>query len=142
MMAKPKTVEVPSWKMEAVSELIKLIESYPVIGVLDIADLPAKQFQLMRQKLRGKAEIVVSKNTLVSIAIKEAVKSKGQKFDELEFIVVHRPHLTYLVDPRYQLCFATRKPDFQDLVQFTCTEPLLGAVESTLPQKKNDNRPR
>jgi len=84
MMAKPKTVEVPSWKMEAVSELIKLIESYPVIGVLDIADLPAKQFQLMRQKLRGKAEIVVSKNTLVSIAIKEAVKSKGQKFDELE----------------------------------------------------------
>ena len=83
MMARPKAAEVPSWKREAVGELIRLIEGYPVIGVLDIADLPASQFQQMRQKLRGQAEIIVSKNTLVLIAIKEAMKSKDPKLSEL-----------------------------------------------------------
>jgi len=83
MMAKPKAAEVPRWKQEAVGELIKLIESYPVIGVLDISNLPASQFQQMRQKLRGQAEIVVSKNTLVSIAIKEAARTKNSKLGEL-----------------------------------------------------------
>lgn len=44
------------------------------------------------------------------------------KFDELEFAVIHRPHLTYFIDTKYFLCFATRKPDYQDLVQFICPE--------------------
>ena len=83
MMAKPKAAEVPSWKQEAVVELIRLIESYPVVGVLDISDLPASQFQQMRQKLRGQAEIIVSKNTLVSIAINGATKAKDPKLSEL-----------------------------------------------------------
>jgi len=84
MITKPNAKQVPSWKQDAVVALIKLIKSYPVIGVLDISDLPASQFQQMRQKLKGEAEIVVSKNTLVSIAIGEAAKLKDQKFSELD----------------------------------------------------------
>jgi len=83
MIAKPKAQQVPSWKQDAVDELIKLIEQYPVIGVLDISNLPASQFQQMRQKLRGEAEIVVLKNTLASIALERVAKQKDQKLSEL-----------------------------------------------------------
>ena len=57
------------------------------------------------------------------------------KFDELEFVVVHRPHVTYLVDVKYFMCFATRKPDFQDLVKFHCPERLWKEVEESLQNK-------
>lgn len=53
-----------------------------------------------------------------------------EKYDELEFVVVHRPHVTYFVDIKYTLCFATRKPNYQDLVQFRCTERLWQEVKA------------
>ncbi len=83
MIATIKSENVRPWKSEVVDELMKLIEHYPIVGVLDISDLPAAQFQQIRQNLRGKAEIVVSKNTLVSIAIKESAKLKDKKIEEL-----------------------------------------------------------
>lgn len=54
------------------------------------------------------------------------------KYEELEFVVVHRPQLTYFVDTKYFLCFATRKPDYQDLVQFICPERMWKDVEQTI----------
>lgn len=48
--------------------------------------------------------------------------SSSEKYDELEFTIIHRPHITYLIDTKYSLCFATRKPDFQDLVQIECPD--------------------
>ncbi len=58
-----------------------------------------------------------------------------EKFNELEFVVIHRPHLTYFVDMKYFLCFATRKPDYQDLVQFVCPERMWKEVEDSLQGK-------
>lgn len=58
-----------------------------------------------------------------------------EKFEELEFVVIHRPHLTYFVDMKYFLCFATRKPDYQDLVQFVCPERMWKDVEESLQGK-------
>ncbi|MEM4187583.1 MAG: 50S ribosomal protein L10 [Candidatus Hadarchaeum sp.] len=78
-----RKAEIPAWKQEVVAELKKLIERYPVIGVLDIADLPASQFQQMRHRLKGQAEIVVAKNTLVSLAVREMSKTKDPKLSEL-----------------------------------------------------------
>ncbi|MEM4202243.1 MAG: 50S ribosomal protein L10 [Candidatus Hadarchaeum sp.] len=78
-----RKTEIPAWKQEVVAELKKLIERYPVIGVLDIADLPASQFQQMRHRLKGQAEIVVAKNTLVSLAVREMSKTKDPKLSEL-----------------------------------------------------------
>lgn len=62
------------------------------------------------------------------------------KFDELEFVVVHRPHLTYFVDIKYLTCFATRKPQYQDLVEFQCPDRLLqeamGGILKEEPEKE------
>ena len=63
-----KVEKVAPWKQEVVSELVEKLERYPVVGVLDIADLPAAQFQQMRQKLREQAEITSSKNSSITCA--------------------------------------------------------------------------
>lgn len=63
---------------------------------------------------------------------KSKKKEPSEEYNELEFVVVHRPQLTYFVDMKYFLCFATRKPDYQDLVQFSCPERMLKDVENSL----------
>lgn len=82
-MAASARVEVAPWKREVVDELARMFERYPVVGLLNIADLPAAQFQQIRRRLRGQAEIVVSKNTLLSLSIEQAAGRKDPKFREL-----------------------------------------------------------
>ncbi|MDI6884356.1 MAG: 50S ribosomal protein L10 [Hadesarchaea archaeon] len=81
-MASTKAERIAPWKQEVVSELSELLAQYPVVGVLDISELPAPQFQQIRQKLRGEAEIVVSKNTLLMLALEKAT-GMDEKFREL-----------------------------------------------------------
>jgi len=78
-----KAVEITPWKQEVVSEVAEMLERYPVVGVLDITDLPAAQFQKMRQRLRGQAEIRVVKNTLIEIALEQVAQKKDPKLKEL-----------------------------------------------------------
>jgi len=58
-------------KVEEVKKLKELFSSYPVIGIVDLTNMPSKPLQLMRRTLRGKAIIRVSKKTLIARAIKE-----------------------------------------------------------------------
>lgn len=78
-----KAERVAPWKQEVVGELVEKLERYPVVGVLDIADLPAAQFQQMRRKLRKQAEIIVSRNTLLKLSLEQAVERKDSKLEEL-----------------------------------------------------------
>ncbi len=70
------TTHVASWKKEAVDELASRIAKSKVVGVIDVRGVPAPAFQTMRTNLRGKAEIVMLKNTLLKIALAEAGKKK------------------------------------------------------------------
>ncbi len=76
---------VASWKRELVQELQEKFEKYPVVGILDIQGIPAPQFQQMRDLLRGKAEIKVSRRVLLQIAIEE----RSEEDPELEELAEH-----------------------------------------------------
>jgi large subunit ribosomal protein L10 len=67
---------VASWKKEAVSELTTRIAKSRVVGIIDVRGVPAPAFQTMRTNLRGKADIVMLKNTLLKIALQEAAKQR------------------------------------------------------------------
>lgn len=69
-----KAAKVPSAKKQAVESLSRLAKDYPLIGVVNLENLPAKQLQSMRTKLRGKVEIVMRKKTLMSLALKKSGK--------------------------------------------------------------------
>jgi len=85
-MAAAETAHVAQWKRDLVSELAEKIVAAKVIGIVDIADLPAKQFQDIRQKLRENATITVVKNTLLKLALQKAAESRGELNKLLDFI--------------------------------------------------------
>jgi len=74
MIAAAKKVQ--PWKTDLVEEMARLIAQHSVIGIADMSNLPASQFQLLRQKLRGEAKLIVAKNTLIRLALQKAAGLK------------------------------------------------------------------
>ncbi|NJE25401.1 50S ribosomal protein L10 [Thermococcus sp. MV5] len=78
---------VAEWKKKEVEELAELIKSYPVVALVDVADVPAYPLSKMRESLRGKAIFRVSRNTLIEIALRKAAQDLGNP--EIEKLVDH-----------------------------------------------------
>ncbi len=76
---------VAEWKKKEVEELAKILKSYPVIALVDVANVPAYPLSKMREKLRGKALLRVSRNTLIELAIRKAAQELGKP--ELEKLI-------------------------------------------------------
>jgi large subunit ribosomal protein L10 len=68
--------QVATWKTEEVAELVEIIKSKPVIGFVNINNIPSPQIQSMRKKLREKAIMRISKNRLFTLALKQASDAK------------------------------------------------------------------
>ncbi|MGM5488293.1 MAG: 50S ribosomal protein L10 [Nanobdellota archaeon] len=69
-------------KKETVAKITRLMQDYPIIGIVDLENLPAPQLQKMREKLRGKVEIFMTKKRLMRIAFDQA-KEKKENIDGL-----------------------------------------------------------
>lgn len=69
-------VHIAEWKKEEVKELKNLIDSHEVIGIVNLLDIPARQLQKMRQFLKGKAIIRMSKKNLIDLAFKDCNDKK------------------------------------------------------------------
>lgn len=67
---------IAAWKTQKVKELADILTKNPVIGVVSISNIPSPQIQQIRKNLRGKVTILVSKNTLFSLALKEVAAQK------------------------------------------------------------------
>ncbi len=63
---------VAKWKFEEVEKLKSLIESYPVVGIVDMTNIPARQLQNIRAQLRGDVLIRMSKKRLIKLALEKA----------------------------------------------------------------------
>ncbi len=61
-------------KKATVKEFTKLIEQYPVIGAVDVENLPALQLNRMRKQLRETVELKMTKRRLLTIAINDSKK--------------------------------------------------------------------
>lgn len=74
--------KVADWKIAEVKELEKFIDDKKVVGVVDMENLPSKQLQEIRKKLRGKADIKVSKSILIKLAIENMKRTDLKKLEE------------------------------------------------------------
>lgn len=59
------TAEVSEWKVRKVEELTTAVTESPVVAIADVKGIPAPQLQHIRQRLRGRARIIVSKKSLM-----------------------------------------------------------------------------
>jgi len=70
------TRQVAVWKKEIFSDLQNLLKKYSVIAVADLQKVRSSQIQEIRKKLRGKAELVVAKNTILQKASENLANEK------------------------------------------------------------------
>ena len=70
------TAHVSETKKEIVKEFVDLIKEYPIIAAVNVENLPAKQLQKMREKLRGRVVIKMTKRRLLKQAFEQAEKDK------------------------------------------------------------------
>ncbi len=68
--------DVAEWKSEEVNSLRDMIKSSPVVGIVDLQNIPAKQLQNIREELRGKVTFRMSKNKLMKIALEKTEKEQ------------------------------------------------------------------
>jgi large subunit ribosomal protein L10 len=72
------TQQVAVWKKEIFDDLLELLKKYSVVAVADLQKVRSSQIQEIRKKLRGKADFIVAKNTILR---KACEKISGEKKD-------------------------------------------------------------
>ncbi len=75
-----QAAKVAPWKKEIFQRLTELIEEYPVVAIADLQKVRSSQIQEIRKKLRGQAEVLVAKNTI----LKKAASALSEKKPHIE----------------------------------------------------------
>lgn len=92
---------VSETKKKLVSGLVKDIKSYPIVGVVNMANLPAQQLQKMRSTLGSRGvKISMARKTLVQLALSE---SKREGIEDLNKKVKGMPALIFAKDNPFAL---------------------------------------
>jgi large subunit ribosomal protein L10 len=76
-MSETRKPHVSDEKKQLVARIVSLIDQYPVVGVVDVENLPALQLNRMRSQLRGSVVVFMCKKRLMSIALKKAKDKEG-----------------------------------------------------------------
>ena len=101
-MRKDYKTHVSEKKKEQVAEFIKFVDENPMIGIVNLANLPSQQLNNMRKQLRGKVNIKMGKARLIKIALEKA-KSKKQNIEELEKHLQGMPALLFTKENPFSL---------------------------------------
>ena len=99
---------VAKYKERIVEEFVRLMNEYPIIGILNVENLPAPQFQKMRASLREKVIIKMAKRRLIKITI-ENVKDKKRGIEQLEKYLVGMPAMIFTKDNPFNLSKVLKK---------------------------------
>lgn len=93
---------VAPYKKEIVTNLVNLFRDNPIIGVVNMENLPAPQLQQMRAQLRGKFYITMTKRRLMKLAIEES-KSKKKNIEQIEAHLGGMPALIFTKENPFKL---------------------------------------
>jgi len=95
-------------KKKIVNEFTELVNSYPVIGVVDMENLPTAQLQKMREQLRDKVVIRMTKRRLINIILNNA-KEKKNGIEEMKNYLNGMPALLFTKDDPFILAKTLKK---------------------------------
>lgn len=99
---------VADYKKDVVKELVRLIHEFPIIGVVNMENLPAPSLQKMRAQLRGSFFITMTKKRLIRLAFEET-KSKKKGVEELEKFLGGMPALIFTKENPFKLSKTLQK---------------------------------
>ncbi|MCD5409458.1 MAG: 50S ribosomal protein L10 [Methanocellales archaeon] len=70
-MAEVYSTHIPKWKKDEVKWIKESINSHPVVGIVNVHGIPARQLQQIRAELYGTAILKIARNTLIERALDE-----------------------------------------------------------------------
>jgi len=97
-----KAKKIAERKLKDVEKFSKLVLEYPIVGIVDMENLPAKQLQNMRETLRSTVEIVMTKKRLMRIIL-ENCKDKKKGIEQLEEFIKGMPAMIFTKDNPFKL---------------------------------------
>lgn len=97
-----KTAHVSDGKKKVVSDFLALFEQYPIVGAVNLENLPTPQLQQMRALLRSKVVLRVTKRRLMKLAIAKA-KAKKPGIEKIEEYLVGMPGLLFTKENPFSL---------------------------------------
>src|SRR3989338_11310473 len=69
-------------KTTFVKELVKAIKDFPIVGIVNMSNLPAQQLQVMRATLRNKGvRIIMARKRILALALEQSEK---ENIDQLK----------------------------------------------------------
>lgn len=74
-MSKPKA-HVSESKKQLVKLVVEKMKKNPIVGIANLAGLPAAQLQKIQQSLREKIEMIMTKKTVAKIILEQVTKDK------------------------------------------------------------------
>ena len=77
-----KTSKAAPEKKEVVKKIVQFGKQYPIVGLLNMENLPASSLLQMKKQLRGKVELVMTRKTLIQHGLKELKLQNGEKLLE------------------------------------------------------------
>jgi large subunit ribosomal protein L10 len=82
---------VQQWKKDMVSEITKEITNYTTVAIINLENLPSRQSQLIRSKIKEHAKIIVTRKRLIRLALNLSKK------DELKQLKDHLKGMPALI---------------------------------------------
>jgi large subunit ribosomal protein L10 len=89
-------------KKQEVNKLKELMKSYPIIGIVDMENLPAPQLLKMKNQLNGKAVVRMSKGRLIKVAI-DQLKDEVKGIEQLKEFIRGMPALILTKENPFKL---------------------------------------
>ena len=74
----PHAKKVPEWKKKKVDEIKKLTTSYKTIAIVNLENLPTKQLQIVKRKLKDKIKFEPAKKILIEKAFESSSNPKAK----------------------------------------------------------------
>ncbi|MCX6708581.1 MAG: 50S ribosomal protein L10 [Candidatus Woesearchaeota archaeon] len=77
-----KTSKAAPEKKEVVKKILQFGKQYPIIGLLNMENMPASSLLVMKKQLRGKVELVMTRKTLILLGLKDLKLPGGERLIE------------------------------------------------------------
>jgi large subunit ribosomal protein L10 len=94
--------KVSESKKKIVKDIEQASKDYPIMGVVNMENLPAPQLQTMRANLRDKVSLFMTKKTLMRLAL-DKIKNDKKGIGELEKYFDGMPALIFTKDSPFRL---------------------------------------
>jgi len=78
---------IATWKSNYFLKLLKFLDEYPKCFIVGVDNVGSKQMQEIRLSLRGKAELLMGKNTMIRKAIRGHLQKNAALEKLLPYIV-------------------------------------------------------